>query len=578
MSQEMRDHLSEEVTYLATCVEIIPQQDTHMPPDYLTEHDRSILFNGNTYSPANSFQLSEIQMSTDFASDNCELTLGEKTYDDLETYRNADINIFLINWQHVEWGKIPLFTGFVTNLELDEHHQLKLTVGGVGRKLSEQYLPKYSRTCRAKLGDSKCGFPVYMYGRKNKYQTYPMTFEVGETYLRMPTTSTGITNPETKQPIPAGMGPTNIIIADFNPICTEAHIIQYNGNDIIQDVWDKKDVRNIAAFVLPNTTHIQITTPDNGVTVTAVFADKNDIPVEKDKLARVTSRNYYEHLDVVDPDFVESGDISNTTNPDHLHGWEITSTTGYSIHNGILYSSGVTELEQTIQIPVLSCTLLSEGCYYMDWEFTVPEVNNSATVQITTYDQLNNVIYDHTIDLSAETRHRFRLTGDPASVKIKLNLDSAKIDKADCHVYSALMVKGTDPKTITLNSFNDMAVAEDIWETNTTQMNWFASITQVTTDTRVFTVDNTDDLTIGTLVFLSGPNAGIKRDVFTFDQGAVELFVPLPNTCDVGDEVMLVIGCDNQIQTCAATFNNAFNFRGEPFMPTAETLTQISEL
>ena len=78
----------------------------------------------------------------------------------------------------------------------------------------------------------------------------------------------------------------------------------------------------------------------------------------------------------------------------------------------------------------------------------------------------------------------------------------------------------------------------------------------------------------GIIRWLDGPNCGLSADIWASDAEGVVL----PNLSDfsieAGARVELVEGCDKQISTCAAHFNNAINFRGEPYLPGNDLLTR----
>jgi uncharacterized phage protein (TIGR02218 family) len=97
-----------------------------------------------------------------------------------------------------------------------------------------------------------------------------------------------------------------------------------------------------------------------------------------------------------------------------------------------------------------------------------------------------------------------------------------------------------------------------------------ATVTDVT-DRRSFatTLANSDGYFVGgRLVWVTGANAGriceIKTSLAT---GAVSLFLPADGDVVIGDSFNATIGCDKTVATCAATFSNAVNFRGEPYLP-----------
>jgi uncharacterized phage protein (TIGR02218 family) len=75
----------------------------------------------------------------------------------------------------------------------------------------------------------------------------------------------------------------------------------------------------------------------------------------------------------------------------------------------------------------------------------------------------------------------------------------------------------------------------------------------------------------GRILFTSGANNGQSATVGVVKPGvSMQLRYPLPNLPAVGDAFTVYHGCDHAQATCAATFDNAINFRGFPFTPPAE--------
>lgn len=99
----------------------------------------------------------------------------------------------------------------------------------------------------------------------------------------------------------------------------------------------------------------------------------------------------------------------------------------------------------------------------------------------------------------------------------------------------------------------------------------FAGTVTSVTDRRVFDSDlaNADDYFVGgKLTWSTGANAGLVAEVkASLATGAITLFLPMPYDIAAGDTFSAVIGCDKTIATCVATFSNAVNFRGEPYLP-----------
>jgi uncharacterized phage protein (TIGR02218 family) len=95
------------------------------------------------------------------------------------------------------------------------------------------------------------------------------------------------------------------------------------------------------------------------------------------------------------------------------------------------------------------------------------------------------------------------------------------------------------------------------------------AVTQViAADTvRVVTARATGYFTFGKATFTTGANAGAVNEVLLHDGQTIRLFVPMPRPIVVGDQIVLVAGCDKTPETCNAKFANILNFRGEPHIP-----------
>lgn len=95
------------------------------------------------------------------------------------------------------------------------------------------------------------------------------------------------------------------------------------------------------------------------------------------------------------------------------------------------------------------------------------------------------------------------------------------------------------------------------------------AVTQViAADTvRIVTARATGFFTFGKATFTTGANAGAVNEVLLHDGQTIRLFVPMPRPIVVGDQIVLVAGCDKTPETCNAKFANILNFRGEPHIP-----------
>ena len=78
----------------------------------------------------------------------------------------------------------------------------------------------------------------------------------------------------------------------------------------------------------------------------------------------------------------------------------------------------------------------------------------------------------------------------------------------------------------------------------------------------------------GRLRWFGGDNAGLESVIVSSAGTLVTLRAPPPFTLTAGVLVELIEGCDQSIATCAGRFNNAANFRGEPYLPGIDLLTR----
>jgi uncharacterized phage protein (TIGR02218 family) len=75
----------------------------------------------------------------------------------------------------------------------------------------------------------------------------------------------------------------------------------------------------------------------------------------------------------------------------------------------------------------------------------------------------------------------------------------------------------------------------------------------------------------GTILGLTGVNAGDSRTVAGMNSGNVSVKLAFLSPPMVGDQFQLLPGCDRSIATCTNVFNNAIHFGGMPYIPTPET-------
>jgi len=86
--------------------------------------------------------------------------------------------------------------------------------------------------------------------------------------------------------------------------------------------------------------------------------------------------------------------------------------------------------------------------------------------------------------------------------------------------------------------------------------------------------------TCGLATFDNGPCEGFKIEIKSHVKNAglvtIELWSEAAGPPLAGDRIIVTAGCDKRIQTCAARFSNAVNFRGFPDMPGNDYVTSVA--
>lgn len=77
----------------------------------------------------------------------------------------------------------------------------------------------------------------------------------------------------------------------------------------------------------------------------------------------------------------------------------------------------------------------------------------------------------------------------------------------------------------------------------------------------------TESFQSGYLRWIDGPLTGLTSEIAGASGSEVLLATPLDDEIPPGTRVLLREGCDRTIETCSGRFDNALNFRGEPFLP-----------
>lgn len=165
ISNALAIHLGQEVTTLATCWSIRRKDGVSF---YFTSHDRDILIEGNLYKAADAMTPSAVSSQSGLTVDNMDfegiLNPAGLTQEDVMSgrYDHAEIVIFMVNYLAPEAGKLHLKTGWLGEVTL-RGTQFVAELRGISARLQQTIGEVYTRSCRAALGDARCGIDLDLF-------------------------------------------------------------------------------------------------------------------------------------------------------------------------------------------------------------------------------------------------------------------------------------------------------------------------------------------------------------------------------------------------------------------------------
>lgn len=159
ISNELKSHLANEVTTLANCWKITRRDKVVLG---FTDHDEDILYDGINYLAYSGFTPSAVADNSELAVDNLDVEgiinsdfIKDK---DLQSglYDFAEVEIFMLNYNDLSQGSIKLRQGWVGEVSFGKS-AFKAEIRGLMQSFSQKIGQIYSPSCRANLGDVKCG-------------------------------------------------------------------------------------------------------------------------------------------------------------------------------------------------------------------------------------------------------------------------------------------------------------------------------------------------------------------------------------------------------------------------------------
>lgn len=161
----MRAHLDGATTRLCTAWRIARRDGQSF---FFTDHDRDLVFGGNTYLAATGFDRTAISNDLTFAVDNLDL-IGITDPEEINeteiragAFDGAEVEIFLLVWEDPDtYGELKLRKGSLGETRLTPQGYFTAEIRGLAQPLAQSTLQIYAPECRADLGDHRCKFPLW---------------------------------------------------------------------------------------------------------------------------------------------------------------------------------------------------------------------------------------------------------------------------------------------------------------------------------------------------------------------------------------------------------------------------------
>lgn len=152
-------HLAGESLTLATLWRIVRRDGQVFT---FTDHNRDIVYGGETYLAAIGYQRSAITSNSDLAVDETEL-LGmldsaSISEDELRAglWDGASVRIFVVNWADLTQGELKLRRGTIGEVIVRDDGSFRAELRGLAQPLQATVGSLYQAECRADLGDARC--------------------------------------------------------------------------------------------------------------------------------------------------------------------------------------------------------------------------------------------------------------------------------------------------------------------------------------------------------------------------------------------------------------------------------------
>jgi uncharacterized phage protein (TIGR02218 family) len=159
VSNNLAAHLAGEALTMATLWRVVRTDGAIFT---FTDHDRDIVYGGETYASAVGYQRAAIGSGATLAVDETELLgmLDSETIDAAAlragVWDHAEVRIFAVNYASLGDGEIKLRRGWLGEVVARDDGSFRAELRGLAQPLQSTVGSVYQPECRADLGDARC--------------------------------------------------------------------------------------------------------------------------------------------------------------------------------------------------------------------------------------------------------------------------------------------------------------------------------------------------------------------------------------------------------------------------------------
>lgn len=163
-------HLAGEALTLATMWRVVRRDGEVFT---FTDHDRDIVYGGDTYVATIGYQRAAISSGADLAVDETELLglIDAASINERElragVWDHAEVRIFIVNWAALSQGEIRCRRGTLGEVICRDDGSFRAELRGLAQPLQQMVGGYYQAECRADLGDARCKIPLQPPARQN---------------------------------------------------------------------------------------------------------------------------------------------------------------------------------------------------------------------------------------------------------------------------------------------------------------------------------------------------------------------------------------------------------------------------